>query len=109
MVAMGVLSFGSGAPMLGIEMSGVVTRVGADVHHVMTGDRVVGVAIEGCFSTSVVIQSTLCIRIPDNLDFEAAATMPTVFSTALYALVEIGQMKAGHVSKQDSTRLIAIN
>ncbi|KAL6362754.1 hypothetical protein LRP88_04058 [Fusarium phalaenopsidis] len=59
---------------LGCECAGVVTQVGPDApFHI--GDRV---AIIGGDSYSTVLKttSTLCARIPDNLSFEDAATMP---------------------------------
>ncbi|EON95815.1 putative polyketide synthase protein [Phaeoacremonium minimum UCRPA7] len=96
MVAMGVLTFsGPNTRPLGLEVSGVVRRVGSRVTHVVPGDRVVGVALDGCFSTRAVVQSTLCAKLPDGLSFEAAATMPSVYTTSLQALINVGQLEAG--------------
>lgn len=95
MVAMEILPFGPSSPQLGVELSGIVTRVGSGVEHVGTGDRVVAVATDGCFSTLVVIESSLVVKIPDSLSLDDAATMPTVFATALQSLVQVGRIRKG--------------
>ncbi|KAL7916747.1 putative polyketide synthase [Trichoderma velutinum] len=96
MVAMGVLKFGDGqgAP-LGIEMTGIVSRVGAKVNTVAVGDRVCGVAMEGCFSTHSILLDTLVMKIPDSLSFEEGATMPACYTTAVQALLDVGQLSEG--------------
>ncbi|KAI0382924.1 KR domain-containing protein [Hypomontagnella monticulosa] len=77
------------------EVSGTITRVGSDVHHVMVGDRVVAVSSDGCFATRVVLKSSLCVKISDDLSLIDACTMPAAFVTALQALVHIGQVLKG--------------
>ncbi|KAF2968204.1 hypothetical protein GQX73_g5355 [Xylaria multiplex] len=95
MVSMGVLAFGDGAPQLGIEMSGVVTRAGSDVQHVQVGDRVIAVAAHGCFSTRAIAKAPLVVETLKHLSFEEAATMPTVFGTVLQALSRVGRLRKG--------------
>ncbi|EHK97193.1 putative Phthiocerol synthesis polyketide synthase type I PpsC [Glarea lozoyensis 74030] len=95
MVAMGVLKFGSKSVSLGLELTGVVSKVGADVKNVVVGDHVCGVAMEGCFSTRAILLSSLVVRIPDSLGFEEGATMPACYTTAVQALLDVGQMKSG--------------
>ena len=94
MVAMGILSSGSGSLHLGIELSGTVTRVGAGVEHVGAGDRVVAVA-PGGLTTLAVTKSSLVVKIPDSLSLDDAATMPIVFTTALQSLVHVGRIRKG--------------
>lgn len=91
MVAMGVLSF-EGKHPLGIEVSGIVSRVGSNVKNVAVDDRVVGVALDGAFSTKAVVDSVLCTTLPESFSFEEAATIPCVYATALYALYTVGQL-----------------
>ena len=97
MVSMGVLKFGSKSVPLGLELAGVVSRIGSQVRNVSIGDRVVGIAVEGCFSTHAVLSNSLVFEIPEDLGFEEAATMPTCFTTAVQSLIDIGQMKKGQV------------
>ena len=95
--SMGVLSMGSKPVPLGLELAGVVQRIGANVSHVKPGDRIFGLATEGCFSTSAIMRSSLVSKIPDGLSFEDAATMPLCYSTAIQALINVGQTEAGQV------------
>src|SRR4051812_9617124 len=95
MVAMGVLTFGDGTPQMGIEMSGIVTQVGSAVNHVKAGDRVVAVAMDGCFSTRAVMKAPLVAKIPDILGFADAATMPTVYGTVIQALMRVAHVEKG--------------
>lgn len=97
MVAMGVLKFGTSSVPLGLELTGVVSRIGPNVKNVAVGDRVCGVAIEGCFSTHAILLDSLVVKIPDNLGFEEGATMPACFTTAVQALIDVGQMEKGQV------------
>lgn len=52
MVSMGVLTFGSKSVLLGLELIGVVSRVGPNVRNMAVNDRVVGVAVEGRMQSS---------------------------------------------------------
>lgn len=94
---MGVLKFGSNSLPLGIELAGTVTRIGSQVRNVSVGNRVVGVATEGCFSTRVLLLDSLVVEIPEDLGFEEASTMPACFTTTVQALIDVGQMKKGQV------------
>ncbi|KAL3421346.1 polyketide synthase [Phlyctema vagabunda] len=79
---------------LGCECSGIVRRIGLNVQNVEVGDRVV-VFSPGCLCTEMTIPSRLCTKIPDSLSFEEAATMPTVYSTVIRAIMELGKLEAG--------------
>lgn len=87
---------------LGLEMTGKVRRVGRDVQKFAEGDRVCGIGLEGCFSTHVVLPEKTVTRIPRTLGYEEGATMPICFTTAVLALMDIGQMKQGNVSSTSS-------
>lgn len=82
---------------LGLEASGVVFRVGPEVKDLRVGDRVMLLG-DGSFATHIVTPERLCAKIPANLTFEDAATMPAVFATAVYSLFNIGGLKRGQVS-----------
>jgi acyl transferase domain-containing protein/NADPH:quinone reductase-like Zn-dependent oxidoreductase len=81
---------------LGLEAAGRVRRVGPGVRDLQPGDRTMCLSSgQGTFASEVVTKRQLCVRIPDNLTFEEAATMPCVYATALYALVDIGRLEEG--------------
>jgi acyl transferase domain-containing protein/NADPH:quinone reductase-like Zn-dependent oxidoreductase len=79
---------------LGWEGAGIVTQVGPNVESLCVGDRVM-VIEHGCFATSAVVSEQLCVRMPEKLSFEEAATMPIVYTTVIQSLLEIGHLKAG--------------
>jgi NADPH:quinone reductase-like Zn-dependent oxidoreductase len=79
---------------LGLEGSGVVTRVSPDVKSLRIGDRVL-ICDLGCLATKTVTSTKLCARIPDTLSFEEAATMPCVYSTVIHSLINVGGLESG--------------
>lgn len=83
------------ASKLGIECSGVVTAVGSNVPNLRVGDRVAALAMEGCLSTIVRVQSSFVIKALAHLSFEALAIMPIAYCTALYALTTQAQLREG--------------
>ncbi|WZH49456.1 Polyketide synthase [Fusarium acuminatum] len=89
--AMGIVE---GANGFGLEGAGIVSRIGPNVEGLKAGDRVMFIS-HSAFSTHVVVSENLCERIPDDLSFEDAATMPCVFATSYYSIFNIGNLKKG--------------
>ena len=79
---------------LGLEFSGVVTRVGKPGGEFSVGDAVMGFG-SACFSSHVVTQATALTLKPADWSFEAAATVPTVFFTVYYALKQLANLQPG--------------
>lgn len=79
---------------LGLEFSGVVTRVGERVHEFQPGDPVMGFG-SSCFSSHVITRADALARMPAHWKFEAAATVPTVFFTVYYALKHLADLQPG--------------
>lgn len=82
------------AGTLGLECVGEVVAIGSNVQHLQVGEVVMAIA-RGSFSQFVTVSADLVVPKPDGLAPEAAATIPTAFLTAYYALFKIGGMKAG--------------
>jgi acyl transferase domain-containing protein/NADPH:quinone reductase-like Zn-dependent oxidoreductase/SAM-dependent methyltransferase/acyl carrier protein len=80
------------ARIFGDEVSGIVRAVGPDVAQVAPGDRVFGLAVFG-IATHAIARAGDVRRIPANLTFEAAATLPVVFMTACYALRNVARLQ----------------
>lgn len=78
----------------GIDGSGEVVSVGADVKDFKPGDRVLFRA-HGCFAEYAAVDPALAARIPDRLSFEQAAALPAAYITAWEAVVEFGRARAG--------------
>ncbi|KAI8177403.1 Highly reducing polyketide synthase FUM1 [Colletotrichum sp. SAR 10_75] len=92
LIAMGIVD--SANSRMGLEAAGVVREIGPNVRALAPGDRVF-VFGGGCFSTGITISEKLCVKIPDSLSFEDAATMPCVFSTVIHGLLEVGRLEPG--------------
>lgn len=87
--------------VLGHECAGVVTAVGSRVSGLQVGDRVAAVVHEG-FTTTALVQGDHVVKIPDELSFENAATMPTVYTTVIHSLLNLAHLEAGQVRSQKS-------
>ncbi|KJZ77319.1 hypothetical protein HIM_03043 [Hirsutella minnesotensis 3608] len=92
MMIMGLV--GGPKDKVGLEGSGIISRVGSAIHDLAVGDRVMLMDL-GCLSTHKVARGSLVVRIPDTLSFEDAATMPAVFTTVIYALLNIAHLARG--------------
>ncbi|KAL3456975.1 hypothetical protein BJX64DRAFT_296261 [Aspergillus heterothallicus] len=76
----------------GLEGSGVVRRVAfGAIRDLKPGDRV-ALLTTGTFRTRFVVHSRYCIRIPEHVSLEDAATMPSVYITACYCLVHLARV-----------------
>ncbi|KAI5456752.1 KR domain-containing protein [Mariannaea sp. PMI_226] len=92
LTTMGVID--SESRSLGCEASGIVKSVGSEVKHLKVGDRIMAFG-RGCFSTGRVIPGRYCVKIPDSISFEDAATIPCVFMTVIYGLLDVGRLAEG--------------
>ncbi|MDE5833015.1 MAG: SDR family oxidoreductase, partial [Desulfovibrio sp.] len=88
------LENGFAGASLGLEMAGVVTKTGKKATRFKPGDRVAGFA-PACFASHVLAPERALAPIPDNLDFAAAASSPTIFVTAWHALKKLAQVAPG--------------
>lgn len=88
------LENGFSGPTMGLEASGVVTAVGANVTHVVPGDAVVGFA-PACFGTVITTKAEAVAKMPANLTFAEAASVPVVFFTSWYAISYLGRARHG--------------
>ncbi len=99
MLALGLLpddavENGFAGPTLGLEFSGVVSKVGSAVTSFAIGDAVVGFA-PSCFSSHVITDADILAPMPKHWRYEDAASIPTVFFTAYYALKHLANLQKG--------------
>ena len=90
MIAMDQLS----SEFLGAECSGTITAIGSQVVEFIVGDRVSAIS-EGTFSNYTRCRTTSLCKIADDTPFETAATIPIVYCTAYYSLIELGRLCRG--------------
>jgi putative PIG3 family NAD(P)H quinone oxidoreductase len=83
------------ADIPGLELAGEVVGVGAGVTAWRPGDRVFGLVGGGSYAETVVTHARALARIPDALDFRAAAAAPEAFITAHDALVGHAGLASG--------------
>jgi putative PIG3 family NAD(P)H quinone oxidoreductase len=82
----------------GIEFAGEVEAVGEEVRNWKIGDRVFGIIGGGGQAQFVTVPDNHLARIPDNLDWTEAASIPEVFMTAHDALfTQCGLTTGDHV------------
>jgi putative PIG3 family NAD(P)H quinone oxidoreductase len=79
----------------GLEYSGVVAAVGADVTGWSIGDRVMGIESGGCYAEQVVTHARQAMPVPAGVESADAAAIPEVFLTAWDALVVQGGLTSG--------------
>ncbi|HJV25545.1 MAG TPA: SDR family NAD(P)-dependent oxidoreductase [Aromatoleum sp.] len=79
---------------LGLEFSGVVTRIGQGVGELKVGDAVLGSG-PACFASHVITKASAVTLKPEEWSHEAAATVPTVFLTVYYALKQLAALEPG--------------
>ena len=94
--AMGLLAWeGPGKLPLGMEVAGVVERVGASVEGMKPGDRVMAFTYDGGLATRVVVRSCYVLPLADEMSFAEAATIQGCFGTVVYALLDVGRLRRG--------------
>ncbi|NIF59289.1 NADP-dependent oxidoreductase [Enterobacter sp. Ap-916] len=85
---------------LGVDISGVVEKVGSDVTNFKIGDEVYYVprllANEGSYATHHVEKSSIVALKPKNLSHQDAAALPLAAGTAWECLVERGRLVKGN-------------
>ncbi|MCP4121637.1 MAG: SDR family NAD(P)-dependent oxidoreductase [Bacteroidetes bacterium] len=84
----------NGFGTLGIECAGIVTKTGKNVSHLAVGDEVMGMCYHSMTSHAIV-HGSLMRKKPQSMSFVEAATIPVVFLTSYYALVQLGRIKEG--------------
>ena len=87
------LEDGFAGPTVGFECSGRVVRVGDGVRDI-EGDPVIAMA-PACFASHVTVTTDAVARLPDNVAFEDAASIPVAFLTAHYALDYLAHLRKG--------------
>ncbi|KAF7912250.1 uncharacterized protein EAF01_001271 [Botrytis porri] len=84
---------GKGASdVYGCEGAGIVTRVGENCTQFCPGDRVTG---RNVFRSYARCHWALAMKMPTNLTFPQAASIPVTFTTAWYSLNEVSSLQPG--------------
>ncbi|MFH9619516.1 SDR family NAD(P)-dependent oxidoreductase [Streptomyces pratensis] len=79
----------------GCEGAGVVAEIGPGVTDLAVGDHVMGLLSGSYGGPSAVADRRTVVRIPNGWTFAEAASVPTVFLTAYFALVDLAAVRPG--------------
>ena len=90
MVAMGQLN----ETIMGYECAGVITRIGSKITHLKVGDRVAAM-MQGHYANYIRLLGIAVAKVPDDIVFEQATSMPIVFCTAYFSLYETARLQKG--------------
>jgi NADPH:quinone reductase-like Zn-dependent oxidoreductase/acyl carrier protein len=91
---MNALSMRDDPEPLGSECSGRIIKIGQGVNGLSIGDAVIALA-SGSIATLANANAEFVIPKPKGMSFEKAATLPTAFLTAHYALNHLGRICKG--------------
>jgi NADPH:quinone reductase-like Zn-dependent oxidoreductase len=86
--------------VLGIDLAGVVDRIGDGVQGFAPGDRVYGMTggvggVAGSLADYAAVDARLLARMPEQLPMRDAAALPLIFITAWEGLVDRARVSAG--------------
>jgi acyl transferase domain-containing protein/D-arabinose 1-dehydrogenase-like Zn-dependent alcohol dehydrogenase/SAM-dependent methyltransferase/NADP-dependent 3-hydroxy acid dehydrogenase YdfG len=91
MVAMGKIP----DEQLGVDVAGVISRVGPAVTRLKAGDRVYCCGLTGFCANFARIHQSAPHIIPEGMTMEHACSIPAVFMTAYACLYDVGRLEKG--------------
>ncbi|WP_448549412.1 NAD(P)H-quinone oxidoreductase [Thalassotalea fusca] len=81
--------------ILGLEMSGIVTKVGNQVKQWQSGDAVFGLVPGGAYAQYTKLLASHLFSLPSGFTFEQGASLAEVFLTAYQSLCAIARVQTG--------------
>ncbi|WP_417814357.1 NADPH:quinone oxidoreductase family protein [Thalassospira alkalitolerans] len=81
----------------GFEISGTIRAIGGDVAGLAVGDRVMALPDWGGYGEKIVVDAALVTRLPDVVDFHAAAAFQIAYGTSWFGLKYRANVQPGEV------------
>ncbi|WP_404423029.1 NADPH:quinone oxidoreductase family protein [Thalassospira australica] len=81
----------------GFEIAGTVSGIGADVHGLKIGDRVMALPDWGGYGEKIAVDAGLVTRLPDNVGFDTAAAFQIAYGTSWFGLKYRANVRLGDV------------
>ncbi len=78
---------------LGLEVSGVIEKVGAEVKKFKVGDEVAALVNGGGYAEYCIAEEEITFKIPNNISLQDAATIPECYFTVWSNLIMRGKLK----------------
>ena len=91
-------TYGKGLPQTlipGLEVSGVIEEIGADVTDKKVGDQVCALISDGGYAEYVAVDSSHCLPIPDGISLTDAAAIPETVFTVWFNVFHLGKLQPG--------------
>ena len=79
----------------GGELAGIVEAIGEGVEDLVVGDRVIALPGFGSFVTHICVPAKTCLKIPDAMPLDEAASFIFTYGTSHYALKDRAALQAG--------------
>jgi NADPH2:quinone reductase len=79
----------------GGEAAGIISEIGEGVEGFNVGDRVIVSSGWGCFVEKIAVDCSSLTPIPDNMDFDTAASFLMTYGTSHHALKDRADLKKG--------------
>lgn len=79
----------------GMECSGIIENIGENVVCFKSGDRICGLMTGGAYAEYAVLPAMQAVKIPGDLELDAAAALPEALATVWLALFRTAHFKPG--------------
>jgi len=79
----------------GLEIAGIITKIGANVTRWKVGDKVCALVIGGGYAECCAVPQGQCLPVPDDLTFIEAASLPETFFTVWSNVFDRAGLKPG--------------
>jgi putative PIG3 family NAD(P)H quinone oxidoreductase len=86
------------SPLLGLEVAGIVEKLGSSPGPWKIGDRVMALIAGGGYAEKVIAPQGSVMPMPEGFSFEKAAAIPEVFITAYLELKILGSLTRGQTA-----------
>ena len=77
----------------GMEVAGEILKVGTDISHFKTGDRVAALSQLSGYAEQAVVQEKSVFKIPDKMSFDDSCALLCAYGTSHYALKQRAKLK----------------
>ena len=79
----------------GLEVSGVIVEIGANVTDKTIGDKVCALIASGGYAEYVAVESSHCLPLPDGINLIDAAAIPETVFTVWFNVFQLGKLQPG--------------
>ena len=77
----------------GMEVAGEILKVGTDISHFKTGDRVAALSQLSGYAEQAVVKENSVFKIPDKMSFDDSCALLCAYGTSHYALKQRAKLK----------------